>query len=270
MNNYIIAGRLAIEYVGGENQNLISIPDGVIALRSELFMGNNNIVTLELNSDIEFIGDRCFYNCQNLRYVQFGVSENSKISYVGKDAFTGTLWRREKELQEEFVVVGTILVRYEGYEEEIEIDNYITVIDAGAFAYKSLRKITLPSSLKVIGERAFYECANLEEIVIPSQVTSIGKEAFANNTSLRSVIFNGNSLKSIGDRAFYGCQNLGTSISAPQTVLPSSLETLGTSVFEGCVALTDINMQNSKITALPTRAFMTAAALIRYLFPQRC
>lgn len=261
MNNYIIAGRLAIEYVGGENQNLISIPDGVIALRSELFMGNNNIVTLELNSDIEFIGDRCFYNCQNLRYVQFGVSENSKISYVGKDAFTGTLWRREKELQEEFVVVGTILVRYEGYEEEIEIDNYITVIDAGAFAYKSLRKITLPSSLKVIGERAFYECANLEEIVIPSQVTSIGKEAFANNTSLRSVIFNGNSLKSIGDRAFYGCQNLGTSISAPQTVLPSSLETLGTGVFEGCVALTDINMQNSKITALPTRAFYDCRSL---------
>lgn len=67
-----------------------------------------------------------------------------------------------------------------------------------------VRKITLPSSLKKIGDFAFYYCQKIEEIIIPKNVTSIGEWAFCHCQSLESVEIP-SSVTSIGDNAFIGC-----------------------------------------------------------------
>ena len=47
---------------------------------------------------------------------------------------------------------------------------------------------TLPTALKVIGDRAFYNNTSMTEVVIPDGATSIGEEAFANSTVTKITI----------------------------------------------------------------------------------
>lgn len=124
-----------------------------------------------------------------------------------------------------------------------------------------VRKITLPSSLKKIGDFAFYYCRKIEEIIIPKNVTSIGEWAFCNCQSLESVEIP-SSVTSIGDNAFIGCTNLASlelsygiksigngafqgCTSLESVKLPNSIESLGSEAFEGCVSLTSITLPSN-------------------------
>ena len=96
---------------------------------------------------------------------------------------------------------------------------------------ESIKSITLPSTLKSIGEGAFIECTKLENInlselsiteiadytftyctglstiQLPDTVTTIGKGAFYNCRNLNGINIS-ESVVSIGEEAFYGCENL--------------------------------------------------------------
>jgi len=77
-----------------------------------------------------------------------------------------------------------------------EYDNYFDFIEG----CKALVAITIPSSVKSIGDCAFMNCTNLINVTIPNGVISIGGGAFA-MTGITSVIIP-NSVKSIGKAAF--------------------------------------------------------------------
>lgn len=87
-----------------------------------------------------------------------------------------------------------------------------------AFSHKKLRSVSLPSTLRTIGQRAFEDCENLLKIEIPSSVTTIESSAFL-NSGLAEVKLN-EGLKSIGDAAFSK-----TDIS--EILLPQSIEEVG-------------------------------------------
>ena len=55
---------------------------------------------------------------------------------------------------------------------------------------ESLKQITIPESIEILGDWAFSGCTSLKSIVIPQGVTSI-VNAFTNCTSLESVEFKG-------------------------------------------------------------------------------
>ncbi|MBQ9712797.1 MAG: leucine-rich repeat protein, partial [Bacteroidales bacterium] len=50
--------------------------------------------------------------------------------------------------------------------------------EAGGGACRKQESVKLPSSLKSIGDEAFFFCLKLSLIKIPSSVTSIGRMAF--------------------------------------------------------------------------------------------
>lgn len=272
--NFVIAGRLIIEYIKQENQNLVTLPIEAIALKAELFAGDPDLITVEFHAFIEFIGDRAFYNCSSLINLEFTNSETdpSGIKEVGVDAFTGTAWLAQ---QEEFVLAGTVLIKYEGKKDPdqdefiVELPNFITIIDKSAFQYSAVEKIVFgtQSKLERIEDGAFAYCYNLEEINVPRLVTYIGRDAFYNNTSLKSVVFSGNAVKEIGEHAFFGCTALGTDIAVPQLVLPSALTELGEGAFEGCSALTNVNLQNTALTQIKSRTFFDANNLSTVIIP---
>ena len=96
---------------------------------------------------------------------------------------------------------------------------------------EQLRDILIPSSVKTIGNRAFYNCTALRAVVFGNGgVESIGEYAFAGCTALQSFQL-GDSLKVIGSYAFYGC----TSITSTSFIggLPDCLERIGTYAFYG-------------------------------------
>jgi hypothetical protein len=92
-------------------------------------------------------------------------------------------------------------------------DSTVTTIPNDAFftpfrtECNTLTGITLPDSITIIGDHAFFRCANLTDLTIPYNVQSIGKSAFACCTSLKSVLIPDN-VKIIKHNAFRNCTNL--------------------------------------------------------------
>jgi hypothetical protein len=74
-------------------------------------------------------------------------------------------------------------------------------------ATRKLKTITLPASLRSVGNQAFYYCTNLIDPAFPQGLYEIGNYAFAGCSSINSLALP-SSLAIIGDYAFYNCFNL--------------------------------------------------------------
>ena len=72
------------------------------------------------------------------------------------------------------------------------------------FNYKNLTKVIFSSSLKEIGDYAFYGTA-ITKIVIPKNVTKIGSYAFANSDITYCNVLNDNAI--IGNGCLTNCKN---------------------------------------------------------------
>ena len=121
--------------------------------------------------------------------------------------------------------------------------------------------LTVPDSVRVIGQGAFSGLDGLKTIIIPSSVTEIAIDAFSYNATLENVIFQENSkLEIIGIRAFNACRNL-KSINLPnglkkleqlafynctsleEITVPGSVKEIGAYCFSACKNLSKINLQ---------------------------
>jgi hypothetical protein len=63
----------------------------------------------------------------------------------------------------------------------------VTAVGDSAFAMKGVTKVTIPSSVAVIGEKAFVDCTALTAMEIGKNVTDIGEKAFLGCTSLTAI-----------------------------------------------------------------------------------
>lgn len=105
-----------------------------------------------------------------------------------------------------------------------EVDGYtITEIGSSAFYASKLREVTIPASVKTIGEWAFASCDNLTKVRILG-ATTISGFAFYSCKYLESVELN-EGITSIGQSAFMVCHALKS------IKLPEGLKTIGTDAF---------------------------------------
>lgn len=85
--------------------------------------------------------------------------------------------------------------------EKLTLPETIRIIGEGAFSYmRSLREINLPNGLKEIGKSAFMVCNKLERLVIPSSVISVGMHAFNQCTKLSIVAEKGSAAEAYCER----------------------------------------------------------------------
>ncbi len=150
-----------------------------------------------------------------------------------------------------------------------------TVIAIGKDAFswcKGLKNVVIPNSVTTIGDNAFYACNFLANVNIPNSVTSIGKSAF-NGCDLTSVTIPA-SVTSIGEKAFAWCVNLANLAvesgntrydsrdncnaiietannklitGCQNTVIPTSVISIGSSAFEGSYGMQGITIPNSVV-----------------------
>lgn len=135
------------------------------------------------------------------------------------------------------------------YADSIGIDKVVFTEDCGVteipdYAFMgctSLRRVSLPQTLKKIGFQAFSECASLEIINFPDSLEDIGSNSFAYCRSLNHVLFPKN-LKHIGHNAFSFCESL------EEVSLPDSIKELESYAFSDCKSL--------KRAKLPANGFL--------------
>jgi hypothetical protein len=133
----------------------------------------------------------------------------------------------------------------------------VTIINDNAFNSNNSRSITgvtLHSGLEKIGARAFRDC-RFTELTIPATVKNIGNEAFLYCTTLQKVSFEADTeLTELPNGAFQSCSSLGS------IELPEGLTTIGVSAFAGCNALTAVKFP-STIDNIGDYAFSGSTAI---------
>ena len=127
---------------------------------------------------------------------------------------------------EDFIIEGDVLKRYNGTSSCVDV----------------------PDNVTVIGSKAFEDCKDIKEIRISDSVLEIEDNAFAGCDNLRAIVFP-SSLKKIGRYAFSECSCLKTAD------LPKTIEEIGSYAFSGCFMLDLVKMPSSNANIHET-AFM--------------
>lgn len=143
-----------------------------------------------------------------------------------------------------YPVAGITFSAFYGCNELTSITIPNTVRYIGDYAFyncSGLQSITLPNSIKTIQGRAFYNCSELSSITFPNAVTSIGEGAFNNtawyNNQPDGLVYTG----SVAYK-YKGAIPAGTSITLAEGTLG-----VADDAFDNCTGLTSINLPNSVI-----------------------
>ena len=134
----------------------------------------------------------------------------------------------------------------------------VTSICSSAFnGCSGLTSVTIGNSVTSIGSSAFNGCSGLTSVTIPNSVTSIGDGAFGRCSCLKSImVASGNTtfdsrsncnaiIETASNKLIAGCKN---------TMIPSSVTSIGEYAFSGCSGLTSVTIPNS-VTSIGSEAF---------------
>ena len=156
-----------IDYIAfGYNENLQVFEAPSIVTMSTSVFAETDILEFEVGANLEKIDLGVFQYCENLSAFYFKNEAGEKV-YTGElgniKVVDGVLYRVEDR--------GYTLLLYpaaKSGEELTVLDGTIRVETGAAQANKSLMRVVLPSTLKYIGDYAFYQCDNLKSVTFKS------------------------------------------------------------------------------------------------------
>ena len=221
-------------------------------------------VDMEKCESLEYIGNYAFYGCTGIEDIQLAPS----VDYVGAYAFAATKAydsfmeaAKDKENENDrYLIVGDgiLLAAYvQDGQTSVTIPEGVRVIAGSALcgwdtAYVpedttelstsgiskynlsyQVTTLTLPSTLEIICDNAFFRMTKITTVVLPDSLQIIGNGAFAFCESL-SELSGGANIKEIGSDAFSFCTTLRFFRFSPNTVR------IGSGVFAGCSALESV------------------------------
>ena len=263
------AGNMLLRYKQEAQANALVIPNSLNGFDLTVIAGylyaearengsvqDVNFETMTLPNRLEKINSDAFVKIN----VRVNITTASTVlNDIADDAFTHTTYYKNNN--SDMIRLGNVLLKWITTASNITVPEGIVSISNDAFNSSQVQRLVLPSTLKYIGDRAFYNCAGLTSVTLPDSVEVIGKEAFAICQSLTTVVFNvgSSALTEIGEQAFESCRNL-TGVE-----LPYRLESLGDRAFENCIHLTKVtfdyfteeNVDNAVVTTLQEKSKMT-------------
>lgn len=234
----------------------VTIPDNVIAVGATAFSGNTKVQSVALNASVRTIGDRAFYGCSSLQSVTSGGS----VTEVGEQAFTGTPYLEDSTAK--YLMLGSVLLWYNGTSESVTIPTRCTMVASYAFARcEYLKSFTAYEGLLNIGTGAFYGCSKLSSVNLPYTVSTIGAYAFDGTPYLRDA----DDFAIAGDGVLLRYQGSDTEVKVPENVhrisshaftgskirsvtLSKGVYSIDAYAFADCVGLEEIALPEGLIT----------------------
>ena len=281
-----------IQYPAGSNRTIYSIPNSVISIGSDAFVGCTSLTSVTIPDSVTSIGSGAFRSCTSLTSVKIPNS----VTSIGNYTFSGCTSLTSITISDSVKSIGWNAFSGCTSLTSVTIPNSVTSIDNNAFrGCTNLTIVTIPNSVTSIGGYAFSKCTNLTSIDvekdnsnyssqdgvlfnkdktrliqypignkrttynIPNNVTSIELYAFSGCTNLTSITIS-NSITNIGNSAFRGCTSLVS------VTIPDSVTSIDVGAFEDCTSLTSITIPNSVISIQPY-AFQGCTSLTSVTIP---
>lgn len=260
----------------------IMIPSSVKIIGSYAFYGCESLkqVTFGTNSNLLKVGRNAFENCSSLCQIHLPPS----VSSIGQQAFKRCILLKDVTLPSSLMVIRDDIFDISSI-QEIKVPSSVKKINKYAFRkistlkkvtfqspslfvrflsflfYEctSLTEITIPPSVKSIGNNTFFRCKAIERIEIPSSVMSIGQEAFFECESLKEVIIH-SALKQINALTFFRCHSL------KYINIPNSVLIIYHDAFNQCFSLEQISFPKS-LTKIEHDAFAFCHSLSKISIP---
>ena len=202
----ISIGNMAFAYCSGITN--ISFANGLKQIGNGAFFYCENITSINLPSSLTDIGSKAFYGCSALRVVL-----PDSLVHIGANALYNTFtYSLDRNWNNGVLYVNNYLIQgvdSKGLSANCSIQEGTTLIADAAFSGSSkLTSVTLPASLKHIGNRAFYNCSKINSAInIPECLETIGDSAmyFKSNikTSFVYDLYLPRTLTYIGSGAFW-------------------------------------------------------------------
>ena len=211
---------------------------------------NQNITSAIIGEGVEIIEDSVFFNTPNLENVRVSKSVGMVL---GNCAFKSTKWC---EAQGDYVIVGTVLLYFNGDGAVVNVPNGITTVAELVAVFRDVRKVILPETVTTLCKSAFSGRGNenIQEFVFTDSLVNIGNSAFGMNKWLDSfgdqpVIINGQLYKCKATESTVVVPDGITKICAEvfkdnttikKVVLPTTLKSIDEQAFAGCQNLQEL------------------------------
>jgi hypothetical protein len=225
----------------------------------------SGLISFDVPSSVEIIGNRSFGHCTDMRTISF--EKSSKLKRIGERAFAGselnsiTIPASVEEIDGSafvgcsFLVIevaagsrnflvqrgllttadGTVIVRYCGSDQEVIVPKAVELLGKSCFeSCHYLENVVFEneSKLRRIGSSAFSGCEFLISIAIPAPVEIIEECAFKKCDGLQSCLMNEDAnLVEIGNEAFADCRSLRS------FEVPRRVERMGDNCLSGCCCI---------------------------------
>lgn len=219
----------------------------VTSIGDKAFYDCNNLTSVTLPDGVTSIGDEAFAGCSNLTDINIPDS----VSSIGERAFEGCSGISLEELQIEAEEENELDTPEEDEQNEADVPEEDEQNESDVPEDERQNKMGSP---RAVEEDFVIENGVLKkyqgsggDVIVPDGVTSIGDHAFSRDDSVTSVILP-NSVTNIGNEAFWMCGSL-TSIN-----IPNGVTSIGEKAFSNCSRLTSINLPDN-VTDIEDGAF---------------
>ena len=241
---------------GNGYKNLVDVvlPEGVTGIAAYFFKsagaGESKLTSVTIPSTVKTIGMQAFYLCDSLPSIVLPEG----VETIGKEAFRLTTGLANITFPKSLKSVGELAFRDSNLSGGIVLQEGLETLDKYAFKGSGVTSAVIPSTVTTIAIEAFRECASLKTVVC--KATVVGEYMFYSCLALENVTLE--NTVTISNRAFYvgsGSTGLIKELVLPDTltriedyalirqslveiVVPASVATIGSGVFQECSDMT--------------------------------
>lgn len=275
--------------VEDKTQSSYNIKDGTKWIGSNAFSECTKLAYITIPSSVISIGDFAFSSCTKLSIIE--IPDN--VTKVGGGSFRGCTALPvinniryadsylvevvDKTLSSYAIREGTRFIADDAFAECTNLTSIMlpnTVVFVGESAFRDCNKLSspvysphvfaylppsyngaysVPTGIKIIAGRAFWDCTQLTSVYIPNSVRNIGNFAFLNCANMANINIP-NSVINIGTAAFYDCSKLIS------IAIPNSVRSMGWRTFRNCASLTSVTIGDG-VTSIGDETFYNCTNL---------